>query len=153
MVNEKYSLLPMGLDSIRTSGERDDSLLLHHHCRGAVVLEGIPGHIEPGYRCIGWMGYLVRHFLHGIVCCQWVSIPSGPVVNETIPFFCISEGMASSGKTDSLLIDHAKDHAKGGSQALKKGQVITGKIGYEKAETFNSLENVSKDRSILLEAP
>jgi hypothetical protein len=31
-------------------------------------------------------------------------------------------------------IDHAKDHAKGGSQALKKGQVITGKIGYEKAE-------------------
>lgn len=62
------------------------------------------------------------------------AIPSEMSKNGIVSFTTGPHGTETHWQQTVLLIDHAKDNAKQGSQALKKGQVLSGKVGYEKTE-------------------
>ncbi|CAG8237575.1 unnamed protein product [Penicillium salamii] len=62
------------------------------------------------------------------------AIPSEMSKKGIVSFTTGPYGTETHWQQTVLLIDHAKDNAKQGSKALKKGQVITGKVGYEKTE-------------------
>ncbi|KAJ5561398.1 hypothetical protein N7535_004135 [Penicillium sp. DV-2018c] len=62
------------------------------------------------------------------------AIPSEMQKKGIVSFTTGPDGIETHWQQTILLIDHAKDHAKGGARALKKGEVLTGKVGYEKTE-------------------
>ncbi|KAK9849268.1 Ribosomal L11 methyltransferase [Penicillium brevicompactum] len=62
------------------------------------------------------------------------AIPSEMSKKGVVSFTTGPHGTETHWQQTVLLIDHAKDNAKQGSQALKKGQVLSGKVGYEKTE-------------------